>query len=297
MDSVLAQDFEDLELIVVDDASDDGTPAVIRACNDPRLRPIRLSKNGGVARARNRGIAEARGRYIAFLDSDDAWLPGKLTAQTALLDAAPSSVALVYGGLKVQGPQGERLWSPKFRGYIFPAMLAANRMFAAPSTMLVRREVVDWLGGFDPTLSAIEDYDFLLRVCRFYAVEALDGPLATYDDREAETEGTARRSRRLAANLTARDALARRYSADMRNAGLEQGFLLDTSLRALRGGGSSPCPSGAGPCDPTRSEAAQALWLGDADADARSPTSRLACPGPPSSSDRGPSRTLKPVPV
>ena len=236
MESVLSQDFADLELIVVDDASDDATPEVVAAFDDARLRPIRLDRNAGVARARNDGIAAARGCYVAFLDSDDAWLPGKLAAQVALLDAAPPSVALVYGGLRVLGPQGERVWTPEARGYVFPQMLAANRMFAAPSTMLVRREVFDWLGGFDPSLTAIEDYDFLLRVCRFYAVAALDGPLACYDDRAAETEGAARRSRRLAANLAARDVLSRRYRADMHDAGVEQGFLLDTSLRALRGG-------------------------------------------------------------
>ncbi len=234
MDSVLSQDFADLELIVVDDASDDETPDMVRTHDDPRIRLIQLAENGGVANARNRGIAEARGRYLAFLDSDDVWLPGKLAAQTALLDAAPSSVGLVYGGLRVLGPQGERVWHPQFRGYIFQAMLAANRLFAASSTMLVRREVFERIGGFDPTLPAIEDYDFLLRTCRFYAVDALDGPFAIYDDREVE--GAARRSRRLAANLAARDALARRYGADMRRAGVEQGFLLDTSLRALRGG-------------------------------------------------------------
>ena len=236
MESVSSQAFDELELIVVDDASDDGTPDVIAAFDGPRVRGIRLDRNSGVAEARNRGIAAARGRYVAFLDSDDAWLPGKLAAQVAALDAAPPSVALVYGGLRVLGPQGEHDWQPQVSGYVFPAMLAANRMFAAPSTMLVRREVFDWLGGFDSTLTAIEDYDILLRICRFYAVEALDGPLACYDDREAETGGAARRSRRLAANLAARDVLTRRYSADMRRFGVEQGFLLDTSLRALRGG-------------------------------------------------------------
>jgi teichuronic acid biosynthesis glycosyltransferase TuaG len=81
--SVLAQTYSDWELIIVDDASRDGTLALARqfASNDPRIRVLPLEQNVGVAEARNRGISTARGQYLAFLDSDDLWLPNKLQTQ------------------------------------------------------------------------------------------------------------------------------------------------------------------------------------------------------------------------
>ena len=85
LDSVLRQTWEDLEVIVVDDASRDDTPQVMAACTDPRVRYIRLEKNSGACVARNTGVAQARGEWIAFQDSDDLWLPEKLEKQMAYL--------------------------------------------------------------------------------------------------------------------------------------------------------------------------------------------------------------------
>ncbi|MBF5056597.1 glycosyl transferase group 2 family protein [Alcanivorax sp. 521-1] len=85
--SILAQDFDDWELLLVDDCSGDATEAVARgfAERDARVRYVRMVENGGAARARNRGIELARGRYIAFLDADDLWLPNKLSGQLAMM--------------------------------------------------------------------------------------------------------------------------------------------------------------------------------------------------------------------
>lgn len=87
VDSVLAQDFPDWELLLVDDASSDGTVDLAEAYQqrDGRIRLLRREKNGGAARARNLGIENARGRYIAFIDADDVWLPHKLSRQIALM--------------------------------------------------------------------------------------------------------------------------------------------------------------------------------------------------------------------
>src|SRR5262245_10450327 len=96
--SVLAQTLPPAEVIVVDDGSSDGTPAVVDriAAGEPRVRRLRQDPNQGQAAALNRGVAEARGAYLAFLDADDVWRPDKLARQAALLDARPE-LEVVYG--------------------------------------------------------------------------------------------------------------------------------------------------------------------------------------------------------
>ena len=92
---VLAQTWTDFELLIVDRSTDE-TPAVIARFADRRIRSFRHERNMGQSKALNTGIKHARGEYVAFLDDDDEWLPGKLAAQVALLDAAPPAVGLVY---------------------------------------------------------------------------------------------------------------------------------------------------------------------------------------------------------
>lgn len=94
MRSVLSQDYRNIELIVVDDCSRDGTLDLMDriADHDTRARPVRLASNQGVAHARNAGIESATGQFIAFLDSDDCWHPGKLSAQMTYLQAADASI-------------------------------------------------------------------------------------------------------------------------------------------------------------------------------------------------------------
>jgi len=92
LNSVLAQTFADFEILAVDDGSTDGTIQAIQSCTDPRIRCLRHEKNRGAAAARNTGIQAARGEYVAFLDSDDEWLPHKLERQTAALDACGAEI-------------------------------------------------------------------------------------------------------------------------------------------------------------------------------------------------------------
>ena len=127
VDSVLAQTFQDYEIIIVDDCSTDHTPEVIAKFDDPRIRSFRHEVNKRQAAAINTGILNALGEYMAFLDDDDEWLPSKLERQTALLDSSPPKVGLVYGWLdEVNGSTGET--TPSYRsameGDVFDNLLA-----------------------------------------------------------------------------------------------------------------------------------------------------------------------------
>lgn len=182
IDSVLAQDFTDLEVIVVDDASTDGTVAQIEAIADPRLRLLRHTENQGVSSARNTAIAAARGDLIAFQDSDDLWLPGNLSAQVAALRAASEAVAS-YCGMIVENPEevggkGSFYTPPKAQtvrsGKLHTALLGGN--FISTQTLVVRRSAIERAGAFDPALPALVDWDFVLRLSALGPIVLVDQP-------------------------------------------------------------------------------------------------------------------------
>ncbi|MDR7496584.1 MAG: glycosyltransferase family 2 protein, partial [Armatimonadota bacterium] len=112
--SVLAQTFADFELLVVDDASTDGTEEIVRGIADPRLRYIWRPANGGVSAAQNTGLAAARGEFISILHSDDEYLPVKLEVQVPLLRATDAGA--VMGAVTIVEPTGEFLRLSNLRG-------------------------------------------------------------------------------------------------------------------------------------------------------------------------------------
>jgi glycosyltransferase involved in cell wall biosynthesis len=175
VDSVLAQEFGDFELIVVDDGSADATADLLAVYAD-RARVLRQT-NLGVSAARNAGIAAARGKLIAFLDSDDIWLPGKLGRQVEFFDLHPEALICqteelwVKNGRRVNPGKRHR----KRDGMIFEPSL--ELCLVSPSAVMVRRELFERVGRFDESLPACEDYDLWLRVsCRF-PVHLLETPL------------------------------------------------------------------------------------------------------------------------
>lgn len=162
IDSVLAQDYPSIELIVVDDGSTDATSQIIQTYA-PDLtfipRPHR-----GVSAARNHGVAASQGELIAFLDSDDLWLPSKITAQVTLFEQSPQLQACytdeiwIRRGVRVNPRHIHR----KHSGWIFHQSLP--RCTISPSSIMLRRSQWDRLGGFDERLPACEDYDLWLRL-------------------------------------------------------------------------------------------------------------------------------------
>lgn len=187
--SVLTQDYANLELLVVDDGSTDGT-AEHPALQDERIRILQQT-NAGPAAARNLGLAQAKGDLIAFIDADDLWLPGKLTTQVSYLQTHPD-VSIVFGGFQ--------RWEPAADGhFVMPTVTAAPGVphgLTQPSgwiytdllldsvvhiiTAMVRREVFDAVGHFDTQLPTGEDYDFWLRVSRLFQIHQLARTLACY---------------------------------------------------------------------------------------------------------------------
>jgi glycosyltransferase involved in cell wall biosynthesis len=172
IDSVLAQDFHDFEIVVVDDGSTDSTPEILES-----YQQICVVRQGhrGVSAARNAGIAWAAGSLIAFLDSDDVWLAEKLSTQVAFFNTHPN--ALICQTEEIWIKNGIRA-NPKKRhkkhsGMIFERCL--ELCIVSPSAVMMRRCLFDEIGGFDETLPVCEDYDLWLRVtCRFpvYLIEA-----------------------------------------------------------------------------------------------------------------------------
>ena len=175
IDSVLAQDFEDYELIVVDDGSTDNTRAILDTYGQDII--VLRQVNKGVSAARNLGIAEAEGQLVAFLDSDDLWLPRKLSRQVEFFKSNPD--ALINQTEEIWMRNGVRV-NPKNRhrkpsGMIFERSLGL--CLVSPSAVMIRRTLFDAVGIFDENLPACEDYDLWLRISCQYPVHLIDTPL------------------------------------------------------------------------------------------------------------------------
>ncbi len=167
--SVLKQDFEDFELIVVDDGSTDGTAEEIEKFGG-RVRVLRSSENRGVSWARNRGITHARGKYIAFLDSDDLWMKEKLRIQVTFMDENPQYPICYTDEIWIR--RGKRV-NPmakhaKYSGWIFEKCLPL--CIISPSSAMIRRPLFSKVGLFDEALPVCEDYDFWLRTAARFPI-------------------------------------------------------------------------------------------------------------------------------
>lgn len=190
--SVLSQSYADWELIVVDDASDDNTPEVVRGHSDPRLRYVRHSRNKGAAAGRNTGIRLTQGRYIAFLDDDDEWMPTKLEAQVAVLDSSDASIGVTYcSAVFADDETGmRRIKRAKVGGWISKEMMALNPV-GSPSRVMVRRECLRTCGEFDNNLPSCDDWDMWLRLAGKYQFVCTDQPLTIYHESTASLSANA----------------------------------------------------------------------------------------------------------
>ena len=175
IESVLGQSYKGFELIVVDDGSKDGTVEKLMSYSSALRVLSQLGR--GVAAARNIGVRWSSGRYLAFLDSDDLWEPGKLETQVAFMEAHP----------EIQICQTEEIWirngvrvNPKKKhrkpsGDIFRASL--DLCLVSPSAVMMTRELMERLGGFDEVFIVCDDYDLWLRIAVDTPVPLIPEPL------------------------------------------------------------------------------------------------------------------------
>jgi glycosyltransferase involved in cell wall biosynthesis len=167
IDSVLAQTLGDFEIIVVDDASSDDTKDRVAAFADPRVSYLALASNQGGAAARNTGIRRARGQFVAFLDSDDLWLPEKLARQVDGLRLEGLGCGLSYTWLRCVDDDGAETMRihPEIDGECFEQMLVSN-FIGSFSNLVVRRALLVDVGGLDEDFRSCQDWDLLIRLCR-----------------------------------------------------------------------------------------------------------------------------------
>jgi glycosyltransferase involved in cell wall biosynthesis len=198
IDSVLAQTVPLDEIIVVDDGSTDDTCAAIRARYGSRVRLLRQA-NAGAAAARNRGIREARGAWIAFLDSDDAWLPTKIDRQQQALAALGPDLGFCFTDCVYDGNPERRssifrevglAEAPRYARLAEPAacIFASNEPFYTPS-VLVQRQLLTSIGGFDEGLTIGEDTDVFFRLSFRTSFCFVAEPLVQIDRTPSRTVG------------------------------------------------------------------------------------------------------------
>ncbi|MGP0020243.1 MAG: glycosyltransferase family 2 protein [Candidatus Sulfotelmatobacter sp.] len=199
IESVLAQTFSDLEVIVVDDGSSDDTGRILQETYGDRIRYF-AQANQGVSAARNKGLAEARGEWIALLDSDDLWEKEKLEWQFKALERFGSQCGVCYADARFFNyPESRTMLQLSEESYRHEGTMGINTdvlrllvkpggagMVVCPSSLLARADVVAKSGGFDPSLRFGEDSEFMFRLALLTGFCYVNRPLVSFDRSPAE---------------------------------------------------------------------------------------------------------------
>jgi glycosyltransferase involved in cell wall biosynthesis len=196
VDSVLAQTLTDWELIVVDDGSTDDTVGWLESLGDPRLTVVREPHSGNRSRLRNAGVARSHASWIAFLDSDDLWLPEKLATQLARLQGHPQRRWSCTGVRFIDGegnpiPQRAGAAYRAQSGWILEPLLTFTAAATLP-TLMVHRSLFDEIGGFDEAFLLREDYELELRLAAQSEIHALEEALTVVRHHAARTSNSKR---------------------------------------------------------------------------------------------------------
>ena len=213
IDSVLSQKFTNFEVIVVDDGSTDATNALLPTYGE-QITTI-CQKNKGVSAARNVGISQARGSYIAFLDSDDMWLPEKLSCQHDFFQSHPE--ALICQTDEIWIRNGVRV-NPKNRhkkpsGMIFESSLLL--CLVSPSAVMIKKNLFDVVGLFNESFPVCEDYDLWLRIGLNHPIYLIDRQLVVkrggHDDQLSRNPGLDRYRIQSIVSILENHSLTTRY--------------------------------------------------------------------------------------
>ncbi len=227
--SALGQDLTDLEIIVTDDGSDDGTTAAVvqlaaRQATKPASPQIHLhafAQNQGACAAMNNAIGRARGRYIAVLNSDDQFLPGKLQRQVGFLQQHPE-IGAVFGLPAFINEQGQPFSDQAHKDHaIFhqpnrPRQQWLRHFFdhgnaLCHPTAMLRREVYDTVGLYDPRLAQVPDLDLWIRVSMRFDIHVLPEPLTAFRIRDQQQNASAARPEVVIRDAWERARILRHY--------------------------------------------------------------------------------------
>jgi len=182
LESVLAQTYQDYEIIVVDGGSTDGTLKVLEEYS--ACAKVITQKGHGISNARNAGVLASKGEYIAFLDSDDVWLSDKLECQVRFFESKPKTVGLICSDVSLFGDDYSSLNASAFcmrrpyRGRVLEHLLIEN--FVSASTVMIRKSCFETVGYFDESLSISEDWDMWIRTASFFELDYQDMILAKF---------------------------------------------------------------------------------------------------------------------
>lgn len=188
IESVEAQTFNDYEVIIIDDGSKDRTGEIVKSIKDPRMKYY-YQDNKGLSVSRNRAIELSNGEFIAFLDHDDLWEKDKLEKQIALFKSKPD-LGLVYSDCYVYNMKNKKKIKysdlVKFhRGKVIDELFYED--FMPLLMIMIKKEIIKEIGGFNENLQIAEDYDFLVRLAEKYEVDYVPEPLGTYLMHEANS--------------------------------------------------------------------------------------------------------------
>jgi len=173
IESVLNQTYLDFELLILDNNSTDNTEEMVKSFNDERIRYIKHQPLN-ISQARNLGVKEARGEHIGFLDDDDEWLGNKLESQLSVFEKGDSNLGLVYGGFVWIDSQGREIKKhiPRLKGQILKDFLSQkDGLIGSASNPLLRKEVIEELGGYNEKVITGEDWELYLRLSEKYDID------------------------------------------------------------------------------------------------------------------------------
>jgi len=230
IESVLAQTCQDFEIIVVDDASTDGTPAAVEAFGDRRITLIRHERNRGGSAARNTGFRAGSAPYVAFLDSDDQWLPTKLDRQLEVFERSRDALGLVYTGVERVFPDGSvSRHIPRRRIDLSTALLTEN-VVGETSLGMVPRSVLDAVDGFDESLPSCQDLDLWLRICERFSADVVPDVLV----RISNGDDSGRITRNVSRAFVGRELYGQKHREKMIRRGVLHLFLRECGWRQHR---------------------------------------------------------------
>ncbi len=175
--SVLAQTYQDFEIIVVDDGMKERGESVVSSFRDARIRYLKNEASLGGGGARNRGIKEVKGGFIAFLDDDDEWLPEKLAVQMEQFSTTNAAVGFCFTAARIETDAGVEITNVQ-AGINDLSTIALSRFKGfLTTTLIVKRAVFDDVGLFDETLPSHQEAELIIRMSRKYKGLGIDRPL------------------------------------------------------------------------------------------------------------------------